>query len=116
MSPVALVSYFSRVLLLFFFLMIRRPPRSTLFPYTTLFRSHRPGPRAPEAARQHAVEEIRRRDGCHDSQLRAGVMHERKRDGQRNAKRGKHIGPRHPRFHLPGPPAPHSFTPWISIC
>src|SRR2546430_10866767 len=27
---------------LFFFLMIRRPPRSTLFPYTTLFRS-RPG-------------------------------------------------------------------------
>src|SRR5258708_21517477 len=36
----------------FFFLMIRRPPRSTLFPYTTLFRSdggdsrpHRPPPR-----------------------------------------------------------------------
>src|SRR5215211_8221826 len=25
--------------LVFFFLMIRRPPRSTLFPYTTLFRS-----------------------------------------------------------------------------
>src|SRR3712207_6867741 len=25
----------------FFFLMIRRPPRSTLFPYTTLFRSER---------------------------------------------------------------------------
>src|SRR2546430_14184067 len=25
----------------FFFLMIRRPPRSTLFPYTTLFRSHK---------------------------------------------------------------------------
>src|SRR5256885_15051002 len=36
---------FSRVFrecyfLFFFFLMIRRPPRSTLFPYTTLFRSH----------------------------------------------------------------------------
>src|SRR2546429_4953691 len=30
---------------LFFFLMIRRPPRSTLFPYTTLFRSLG-GPRA----------------------------------------------------------------------
>src|SRR6478735_11206730 len=29
--------------LCFFFVMIRRPPRSTLFPYTTLFRS----PRAP---------------------------------------------------------------------
>src|SRR5258706_4741400 len=27
-------------LFIFFFLMIRRPPRSTLFPYTTLFRSH----------------------------------------------------------------------------
>src|ERR1039457_1146401 len=34
---------------LFFFLMIRRPPRSTLFPYTTLFRSHgRLRPRAPQ--------------------------------------------------------------------
>src|SRR2546421_9157184 len=32
----------------FFFLMIRRPPRSTLFPYTTLFRSE--DHRAPEAA------------------------------------------------------------------
>src|SRR2546430_12601006 len=31
---------FSKIgLRLFFFLMIRRPPRSTLFPYTTLFRS-----------------------------------------------------------------------------
>src|SRR5256885_3555968 len=29
----------SSPLLFFFFLMIRRPPRSTLFPYTTLFRS-----------------------------------------------------------------------------
>src|SRR3989338_5238693 len=28
-----------RLLLFYFFLMIRRPPRSTLFPYTTLFRS-----------------------------------------------------------------------------
>src|SRR2546430_17036906 len=27
------------IMFLFFFLMIRRPPRSTLFPYTTLFRS-----------------------------------------------------------------------------
>src|SRR5579863_4808128 len=39
------------VQLFFFFLMIRRPPRSTLFPYTTLFRSLSaglvPGPRLP---------------------------------------------------------------------
>src|SRR5438132_8411032 len=32
--------------LFFFFLMIRRPPRSTLFPYTTLFRSRPPNGRA----------------------------------------------------------------------
>src|SRR5260221_13773750 len=32
-------SYFHSTVLFFFFLMIRRPPRSTLFPYTTLFRS-----------------------------------------------------------------------------
>src|SRR3989475_1784636 len=51
---------------LFFFLMIRRPPRSTLFPYTTLFRSHPhagdrararrtgdPGRRLPRPARPH---------------------------------------------------------------
>src|SRR5574337_1362168 len=30
----------------FFFLMIRRPPRSTLFPYTTLFRSCTSSPKA----------------------------------------------------------------------
>src|SRR5205814_9225150 len=32
-------TYMSLVSPLFFFLLIRRPPRSTLFPYTTLFRS-----------------------------------------------------------------------------
>src|SRR5256885_15037318 len=35
----------------FFFLMIRRPPRSTLFPYTTLFRSRLPALRLRRAAR-----------------------------------------------------------------
>src|SRR3712207_8555440 len=39
-------------IIVFFFLMIRRPPRSTLFPYTTLFRSRVDEPRAvPDAAR-----------------------------------------------------------------
>src|SRR3712207_9110315 len=37
-------------ILFFFFLMIRRPPRSTLFPYTTLFRSQ------PYGREEHAVE------------------------------------------------------------
>src|SRR3712207_7712404 len=39
----------------FFFLMIRRPPRSTLFPYTTLFRSRGGG----------AGRLLRRRGRCH---------------------------------------------------
>src|SRR5205814_10035301 len=37
----------------FFFLMIRRPPRSTLFPYTTLFRSHR-APGEPQGSRRRS--------------------------------------------------------------
>src|SRR6266581_5320648 len=51
---------------LFFFLMIRRPPRSTLFPYTTLFRSEhadrdcsgpdRPGERRPRRSEEHTSE------------------------------------------------------------
>src|SRR2546422_4574566 len=44
----------------FFFLMIRRPPRSTLFPYTTLFRSQRAlhvhnGTGAPDPVSETAV-------------------------------------------------------------
>src|SRR2546421_12771577 len=39
--------------LFFFFLMIRRPPRSTLFPYTTLFRS--PLSCAPEMADRSSI-------------------------------------------------------------
>src|SRR2546430_8996822 len=46
----------TNLFLFFFFLMIRRPPRSTLFPYTTLFRSQDP--------REHAalLELVRRDD------------------------------------------------------
>src|SRR5437899_6403856 len=60
---------FASLILPFFFLMIRRPPRSTLFPYTTLFRSTPPcirrrravptppNPRAPTAPRRRRSEE-----------------------------------------------------------
>src|SRR2546430_11041327 len=44
----------------FFFLMIRRPPRSTLFPYTTLFRSV---PRRGERARSAQADRAARRRG-----------------------------------------------------
>src|SRR5436853_4971201 len=53
------VHYLTVIGLLFFFLMIRRPPRSTLFPYTTLFRSRggrtrgRGGSRTPARSRSH---------------------------------------------------------------
>src|SRR5690348_17886209 len=40
-SDCAFIRYSRCRVFLFFFLMIRRPPRSTLFPYTTLFRSLR---------------------------------------------------------------------------
>src|SRR2546423_7682342 len=40
-------------LLFFFFLMIRRPPRSTLFPYTTLFRSNEHAPGFDGHTRRH---------------------------------------------------------------
>src|SRR2546430_12598877 len=48
------------VLLFFFFLMIRRPPRSTLFPYTTLFRSAQERDRAPARAAQRHADVCRR--------------------------------------------------------
>src|SRR2546430_10650659 len=44
-----------RSLHFFFFLMIRRPPRSTLFPYTTLFRSVPAGDRRRDELRGLAV-------------------------------------------------------------
>src|SRR5260370_9079988 len=53
------MSHFIHRSLLFFFLMIRRPPRSTLFPYTTLFRSgpreHQPGVWPPRVGHQHLI-------------------------------------------------------------
>src|SRR2546422_7359296 len=64
----------------FFFLMIRRPPRSTLFPYTTLFRSvgehvprHEPRVRrAQRAGRLHIVEPARHeRSEEHTSELQS---------------------------------------------
>src|SRR5256885_9454577 len=61
--------------LYFFFLMIRRPPRSTLFPYTTLFRSGCGcgGRREPKAARAAAggTGRQRRRSEEHTSELQS---------------------------------------------
>src|SRR5256885_9918005 len=62
----------ARVDLLFFFLMIRRPPRSTLFPYTTLFRSQR-------AARRYAGAAVDRL-GAEDEQSEDQRLGERAAD------------------------------------
>src|SRR3712207_8015383 len=42
--------------------MIRRPPRSTLFPYTTLFRSHARSPTGPSVPRTRRPAPDRRRE------------------------------------------------------
>src|SRR2546427_8682225 len=62
--------------LFFFFLMIRRPPRSTLFPYTTLFRSRENPLRPFTGAAPQLVREIRTRPGAprseeHTSELQS---------------------------------------------
>src|SRR5690348_17881279 len=61
--------------------MIRRPPRSTLFPYTTLFRSDRPAPahRGPdEFARAHVRPDLR-------PARRSGIPGRRRDDAGRTA-------------------------------
>src|SRR2546429_2324657 len=65
-----------RGLLSFFFLMIRRPPRSTLFPYTTLFRSddldtERDRRRAAEADLEAVRRHGERRSEEHTSELQS---------------------------------------------
>src|SRR3712207_6955007 len=68
--------------------MIRRPPRSTLFPYTTLFRSHEP-------ARRVANHLLLVREERVDSQEVVGLRHRRdvtprRRGGSRGARSEEH--------------------------
>src|SRR3712207_7457055 len=71
--------------LLFFFLMIRRPPRSTLFPYTTLFRSR--ARRAGGRLRVHAhrPDRLRRRDHAASQRCALGEL---RAEGGRGESRG----------------------------
>src|SRR5438477_3482172 len=57
----------------FFFLMIRRPPRSTLFPYTTLFRSRPPCPAAGQPPPAPAARRGCPRSEEHTSELQSHV-------------------------------------------
>src|SRR5258705_4963753 len=83
----------------FFFLMIRRPPRSTLFPYTTLFRSEQagaaggPAPGAGDGDRrggaddEHALAGMRAGGGRH-----ARVTRCQKRDRKSTRLNSSHLG------------------------
>src|SRR3712207_7593951 len=62
--------------LAFFFLMIRRPPRSTLFPYTTLFRSAGPRGAGRDAVLRPPV---------------AGLLRDAHLDGRRPRGRRRHV-------------------------
>src|SRR5215470_20010003 len=84
MSVVLLTAVVSVCFYVFFFLMIRRPPRSTLFPYTTLFRSRR-------AARSHVGRSARP-----DRRRAAG--------GAAPGRRGDGRGADHERRQPPAPP------------
>src|SRR2546425_8964425 len=64
--------------LFFFFLMIRRPPRSTLFPYTTLFLSQLGG---------HERRRVGHTRGIQDEEIEAGEAHR----GRRESRAGGHV-------------------------
>src|SRR2546430_4085669 len=99
------VSVYSTFCVFFFFLMIRRPPRSTLFPYTTLFRSHQPwarilrrarAPRRVRAGRLRAQQAaaLERRSEEHTSELQSQsnlvcrLLLEKKKKNRLNPQRG----------------------------
>src|SRR5215510_16569449 len=71
----------------FFFLMIRRPPRSTLFPYTTLFRSRCPRQGRPGQAA----------DASHDDD---DQQHDGHGDGQGHRRSEEHTSELQSRGHL----------------
>src|SRR2546422_10757720 len=82
---------------LFFFLMIRRPPRSTLFPYTTLFRSLPPGAPLRHHDRRAAPGEDEHRSG----EPPAGLFRREARQGVAARRRSEeHTSELQSRLHL----------------
>src|SRR2546426_7572582 len=99
--------------IIFFFLMIRRPPRSTLFPYTTLFRSlsteglhgRRRWSKALGGGHRQAPGRGRVRSEEHTSELQSPcnlvcrLLLEKKKFGQRTAVRSHCRERRAPNYH-----------------
>src|SRR2546422_6927409 len=119
--------WFSATLKTFFFLMIRRPPRSTLFPYTTLFRSlhlvvrgargreapalRRMGPRGVEPARRIVPRRLRGPEPVPPGEQGSGLPLEPvcpalRGDGEGPRVRGRHGRPMDAARVSAGSPAP----------
>src|SRR5437899_9557495 len=64
---------------------MRRPPRSTLFPYTTLFRSCRPAASEPDDPED-------RQPGQHDTCRRDGPVQKRNEDRKSTRLNSSHLG------------------------
>src|SRR5207249_12261911 len=79
----------------FFFLMIPPPPRSTLFPYTTLFRSRDPEPEALGRERRHAGPQ-----GLHDPRGSLGDWGRRTGGGEDSIRSEEHTSELQSRFDL----------------
>src|SRR5438034_5831680 len=87
------------VFAVFFFLMIRRPPRSTLFPYTTLFRSWQGTSRVPLSAvyRDAGRRAAGGRSEEHTSELQSHsdlvcrLLLEKKKNKERGTARGRAV-------------------------
>src|SRR6266581_5356640 len=101
-------SSFTRISIIFlqlffvFFLMIRRPPRSTLFPYTTLFRPRRRGRRprswSPRAAGRRPCRRDRkstRLNSSHPSISYAVFCLKKKTPPQNGHRSASHLAPSH---------------------
>src|SRR5690349_24185553 len=78
----------------FFFLMIRRPPRSTLFPYTTLFRSRGLALVRPAPTRRRHVRQTPDSGRCDDGpagRARRVLQRERGRDRKSTRLNSSHV-------------------------
>src|SRR5258708_1033662 len=79
---------------LFFFLMIRRPPRSPLFPYTTLFRSQRHQPQRRNRSRGKQRRRQHHRTGSHGEhhKCRGRQRHAQHQRSRRQRRRRRQLG------------------------
>src|SRR2546422_11423419 len=82
---------------IFFFLMIRRPPRSTLFPYTTLFRSLKPAPKKDVDFKKRLNEQLAQEQRAIDEQRREA---ERREAAARQQRSEEHTSELQSRLHL----------------